>query len=170
MELVSVTLLEEDVCLSGVVRVSHEHQVLTADLPADAGDQRLGPDRGDNKERLCSSFGFYVLLAGHQVVSFYVVFWVQSVNLVGRLDYFSGHQAWLTRAKPIHGISEAAVCIVGAYGVILMAAVRGGTAGAVPGDQAWIPVHVVGAFALWGGGAGARSGGGRAGSQAAVLS
>ncbi len=138
-------------------------------LPADAGNQRFGPDWGDNKERLCCRFGFYVLVAGHQVVPFHVVLWVQSVNLVGRLDYFSGHQAWLTRAKAIHGISKAAVCIVGTYVVIFTAVVRGGTTGAVPRHQAWIPVHVVGAFALWGGGAGARSRGGRAGSQTAVL-
>lgn len=107
---------------------------LAAYLPADAGDQRLGPDWGHNKERLCSRFGFYVLVAGHQVVPFYVVLWVQSVKLVGRLDYFSGHQAWLTRAETIHGISKAAVGIVGAFVVIFMAAVRGGTAGAVPKD------------------------------------
>lgn len=120
------------------------------------------PDLGYDK-------GFYVLVAGHHVVPFDVVFWVQSVKLVGRLDDFSGNQAWLTGGKTIHGISEAAVSVVGAGVVVFVAAVRGGTAGAVPWDQAWISVHVVGAFALWRGGAGARSRGRRAGSQAALL-
>ena len=105
-----------------------------ANLPADAGNQRLGPDWGHNKEWLCSGFGFQVLLTGHHVVPFSMVLWVQSVNLIGRLDYFSGNQAWLTGAKTIHGISKGAVCIVGPYVVIFMAAVRGRTAGAVPGD------------------------------------
>lgn len=99
-----------------------------------------------------------------------MVLWVQSVNLVGCLDYFSGHQAWLSAAKTIHAIRKAAVCVVGTYAVVFMAAVGGGTAGSVPRHQSWVPVHVVGAFALWGGGAGARPRGGRARSQAAVLS
>lgn len=98
-----------------------------------------------------------------------MVLWVQSVHLVGRLDYFSGHEALLTGAKSIHGLGQAAVCIVGTYVVIFMAAVGRGAAGPVPQDQARVPVHVVGAFALRGGGAGAGSGGGRAGPLAAVL-
>lgn len=103
-------------------------------LPADAGNQWLGPHLRDNKERLYSRFGFHVMVAGHHVVSFPVVLWVQSINLVGCLDYFSGHQTWLTGAKTIHGITEAAVCIVGTYVVIFMAAVWGGTSRAVPGN------------------------------------
>lgn len=105
-----------------------------ASLPADAGNQWLGPDWGDHKERFCSLFGFNVLVAGHQVVRFYMVLWVQSVKLVGRLDYFGGHQAWLRGAETIHGIDEAAVGIVGTCVVIFVAAVRGGTAGAMSRD------------------------------------
>lgn len=105
-----------------------------ASLPADAGNQWLGPDWGDHKERFCSLFGFNVLVAGHQVVCFYMVLWVQSVKLVGRLDYFGGHQAWLRGAEAIHGIDEAAVGIVGTCVVIFVAAVRGGTAGAMSRD------------------------------------
>lgn len=52
-----------------------------AALPADAGNQRFGPDLGDDKERLCR-LGFYVLVRGHQVVPFRVVLWVQSVKMV----------------------------------------------------------------------------------------
>lgn len=107
---------------------------LAVKLPAETGNQWLRPDRGDDKERLCSRFGFKVLLAGHQEVPFHVVLWVQSVELVGRLDYFRGHQAWLTRTETIHGIGKAAVCVMGAGVVILVAAVGGGTAGAVPRD------------------------------------
>lgn len=145
--------------------------LITADLPADAGDQRLGPDWGDDKERLCCGFGLQILVAGHQVVPFHVVLWVQSVNLVGGLDYFGGHQARLSHAtKPIHGISQAAVRVVGTHGVVLvMAAVGGRAAGAVPRHQGRVPVHVVGAFALRGGGAGAGPGRGRARAQAAFL-
>lgn len=135
----------------------------------DAGNQRLGPNLGDHKERLHSRFGFHVMLAGHHVVPVPVGLWVQSVHLAGGLDYLRGHQAWLSGDKTIHGIFQAAVCVVGTDAV-LVAAVWGRTAGAVPGDQPWIPVHVVGAFALRGGGAGAGSRGGRALSQAAVLS
>lgn len=109
---------------------------------------------------LCSRFVFYVQVTGHQVVPVSVVLWVQSVNLVGCLDYFSGHQAWLSTAEAIHAIREAAVSVVGTYVVIFMATVWGGTTGAVPGDQTWIPVHVVGAFPLWRGGARARPWGG----------
>lgn len=98
-----------------------------ASLPAEAGNQRLGPDRRDNKERLCRRFGFYVRV-GHQVVP---VSMIQRVNLVG-LDYFSGHQAWLPGAKTIHAICKAAVCIVGTY--VFMATMGGGTAGAMPRD------------------------------------
>ena len=130
-------------------------------LPADAGNQRLGPDRGDDKERLCRRF-LDVLVAGNQEVPLDVVLRVQSVHLVGRLDDLSGHQARLAGAEAVHGVGEAAVCVVGADVVVFMAAVGGGAAGAMSRDQAWIPVHVVGAFALRGGGAGARSGGGRA--------
>ena len=130
-----------------------------ANLPADTGNQRLGPDLGDDEERFCCSFGFYVLVTGHQVIPFSVVLWVQSVNLVGCLDYFSGHQAWLTGAKTIHTISKTVVCIMGSYVVILLGAVWGGTAGAMPRDQPCIPVHFVGAFSLWGGRAGTRPGG-----------
>lgn len=107
---------------------------LAASSPADAGNQWLGPHRRDHDERLCSLFGFNVLVAGHQVVPFYVVLWVQSVKLVGRLDYFGGHQAWLRGAETVHGIGEAAVGIVGTNVVIFVAAVRGGTAGAMPRD------------------------------------
>lgn len=128
------------------------------DLPADAGNQRLGPDWWNNKERLSSRFSLDVLVTGHQVVPFYVVLWVQGVNLVGRLDYLRGHQARL--AEAVHGIREAAVGVVGSYVVIFMAAVGGGAAGAVPRNQAWVPVHVVGAFTLRGGGARAGSWGG----------
>lgn len=60
--------------------------------------------------------------------------------------------------------------IVAACVLMFVAAVRGGAAGALPRDQGRIPVHVVGALALWGGGARTGSGGGRAGSQATVFS
>lgn len=156
----------EDVRVNCVVCVSSGPP---AGLPADAGNQRLGPDWRDDKERLCSSFGFDVLLRGHQVVPLHVVLRVQSVNRVGRLDYLGGHQAWLTSTEAIHGVCEAAVGVVGTDVVIFTDAVRGRTAGARPGHQVGVPVHVVGAFALRGGGAGAGSWRGRAGSQAAVL-
>lgn len=63
-----------------------------------------------------------------------MILWIQSVNLVGCLHYFSGNQVWMIGAKTIHGISKAGVCIVGAYVVIFMAVIGGRTAGPVPRD------------------------------------
>lgn len=80
-----------------------------ANLPADAGNKWLGPDGRDDKERLRCRFGFYILITRHQVVPVSVVLLVQGINLVGCLDYFSGHKAWLTGAKTIHAICMAAV-------------------------------------------------------------
>lgn len=141
-----------------------------AHLPADARNQRLVPDLGYDEERLARGFGFHVLVAGHHVVPFHLVFWVQSVQLVGRLDNFGGNGAWLTSGETIHGVNKARVSVAGGRVVVLVAvAMRRGTAGAVAWDQPWVSVHVVGALALWRGGAGAGSRRRRAGSQAAVL-
>lgn len=52
-----------------------------AALPADAGDHRLGPHWGDDKERL-RSLGLYVLVRRHHVGPFHVILWVQSVKVV----------------------------------------------------------------------------------------
>lgn len=77
-----------------------------------------------------------------------MVLLIQSVNLVGCLDYFGGDQTWLTAAKAIHAIREAVVGVIGPYVGILVTPVWGGTAGAVPGDQRRVLVHVVGALPL----------------------
>lgn len=138
-----------------------------AALPADAGNHGFVPDWGDDKKRLCS-LRFDVRLRRERVVPFGVVLWVQSVKVVGGLDYFSGDQTRLTSSKTIGGVSEATVCVLEARMVV--PAVRGGAAGAVSRDQARVPVHVVGAFALGRVGARAGSRGGRAGDQAAVFS
>lgn len=139
--------------------------------PADAGDQRFGPDGRDDEEGLRPRFGLHVLVAGHQIVPLYMVLRVQGVHLVGRLHDLTGRRAGLAGAEAVHGVGEAVVgAVVGADAVLVVAAMRGGTAGPVPGgDQPRVPVHVVGAFALRGGGAGAGPRGGGAGTQAAVL-
>lgn len=105
---------------------------ISAHLPADARNQWLVPDLGYDEERLGRGLGFHVLVAGHHVVSFYLVFWVQSVQLVGRLDNFGGNGAWLTSSETIHGIDKAGVGVTGSCVMVLVAVAMGrGTAGAM---------------------------------------
>lgn len=93
-----------------------------AHSPADARNQRLVPDLGYDEERLGRGFGFHVMVAGHHVVPFDLVFWVQSVQLVGRLNNFGGNGALLTSG---HGVNEARVSVAGSRVVVFVAVAMG---------------------------------------------
>lgn len=91
-----------------------------AHSPADARNQRLVPDLGYDEVRLGRGFGFNVRVTGHHVVPLDLVFWVQSVELVGRLDNFGGNVGRLTGCETIHGINKAGVSVVGGSIVVFV--------------------------------------------------
>lgn len=111
-----------------------------ANLPADSRHQRLGPDRWNDKVRLC--FGLNVLL---YQVALSVAIWVYAIGwLVGSHD-LCGH--W-PRRKAINNLCQVAGSVRGAGMTVIMAAVWRRTSWSSRSHQIWVPVHLVGAFAL----------------------
>ena len=98
-------------------------------------------------------------------------FLVEAVRLaaVGRPDDLGRHGAGLGCIVAIDELRPIVETHTDARLVVVVSAVRGGAAGAVPGDEARVAVHVIGALALWGGGARAGSWGGRALAACTVL-
>lgn len=114
--------------------------------------------------------GFNILLTW-QHIAVSGGFWVDGVRLaaVGGADDLGGYGTWLGCVKAVDDLWPVVDASADAQLLVLMSAVGRGATGARPAHEPGVAVHVIGALALRGGGAGARAWGGRARASCTVL-